>query len=105
MEKGDGCPSPLVEISGMWISPFLPAVAQAPLLLVVHFLLVEDVPAGSTNRRSNRRALSSAEQRSSHRADAGAGRRASNRFAGGILAIVITTVIITSVIVAVVVPG
>jgi len=74
----------------------LPAAAKPTLILIVNFLLVEDVTAGSANRRANRRALSAADQRASQRADASASRSAPNRFAGRVLAVIIATEAITS---------
>jgi len=102
-QKGDGCPSPFCDLIRNADSLSLPA-ATTTLILVVNFLLVEDVTAGSANRRPNRGALSAADQRASQRADASPSRRAPDRFAGRVLAVIIATEAIISIIV-VVVPG
>jgi hypothetical protein len=103
MRKGDGCPSPFNGKSAMPTLLYLPAAAEPTILLVVNFLLVNDVTTGSTNRRANRRALSATDQRASDRSDAGASRRAPDRFAGCVLAIVIATIVIAPVIIPVII--
>src|SRR5262245_17649513 len=84
------------------------SAAEKPTSLIVDFLLVIDVTAGSADHRANRRALSATDQRASQGADASASRRAPDRFTPRVLAVVIVVVIaavaIASVIV-VVVPG
>src|SRR5262249_29400335 len=99
--KGDGRPSPFNVI---WDSDSPSRSAALPTIpLIIDFLLVIDITAGSTNYRANRRALSAADQRASQRADASARRRAPDCFASrGLGVVIIVTVSITSVIVVVV---
>src|SRR5262245_47049863 len=99
--KGDGRPSPFNVI---WDSDSPSRSAAVPTIpLIIDFLLVIDITAGSTNYRANRRALSAADQRASQRADASARRRAPDCFASrGLGVVIIVTVSITSVIVVVV---
>src|SRR5215831_1455762 len=99
--KGDGLPSPFNVI---WDSDSPSRSAAVPTIpLIIDFLLVIDITAGSTNYRANRRALSAADQRASQRADASARRRAPDCFASrGLGVVIIVTVAITSVIVVVV---
>src|SRR5262249_20317231 len=111
--KGDGRPWPLNVIGDSDRPSRSGAVPTIPL--IIDFLLVIDITAGSTNYRANRRALSAADQRASQRADASARRRAPDCFASrGLGVVIIVTVAITSVIgvgvsitsvIVVVVPG
>src|SRR5215831_13862230 len=101
--KGDGRPSPFNVI---WDSVSPSRSAAVPTIpLIIDFLLVIDIAAGSTKRRANRRALSAADQRAGQCADASARRRAPDCFASrGLGVVIIVAVSITSVIV-VVIPG
>jgi len=65
------------------------SAAVSTIPLIIDFLLVIDITAGSTNYRANRRALSAADQRASQRADASARRRAPDCFASRGLGVVI----------------
>src|SRR5262245_50790575 len=99
--KGDGRPSPFNVI---WDSDSPSRSAAVPTIpLIIDFLLVIDITAGSSNYRANRRALSAADQRASQRADASARRRAPDCFARrGLAAVLVVTVSLPSVIVVVV---
>src|SRR5262245_40439439 len=84
------------------------SAAEKPTSLIVDFLLVVDVTAGSAEHRANRSAFSAADQRAGQRADANAGRRAPDRFTPRVLAVVIVVVIAAVAIsseIVVVVPG
>src|SRR5262245_8390593 len=86
------------------------SVAVTTISLIVDFLLVVDVTAGSTEQCADRRALPAADQRATQCSNACADRRASDRFAPRVLAVVIVVIVITTVaiaseIVIVVVPG
>src|SRR5262249_55814643 len=85
--KGDGRPSPFNVIWDSDSPSRSAAVSTIPL--IIDFLLVIDITAGSTNYRANRRALSAADQRASQRADASARRRAPDCFASRGLGVVI----------------
>src|SRR5262245_56862069 len=87
---GDGRPSPFNVIWDSDSPSRSAAVSTIPL--IIDFLLVIDITAGSTNYRANRRALSAADQRASQRADASARRRAPDCFASRGLGVVIIVV-------------
>src|SRR5215471_11282949 len=72
-------------------------VAVTTISLIVHFLLVIDITAGSTDHCADRGALPATEQRATNCSNARSNRRAPDRFASCVLAVVIVVIIIATV--------
>src|SRR5262245_1162422 len=71
------------------------SVAETTTSLIVDFLLVVDVTAGSSEQSANHRALTAADQRATQCAYACAYARALDRIAPRVFAVIIVVVVVT----------
>jgi len=84
-----------IDYRQMWRDMSFRSVAEATTSLIVDFLLVVDVTAGSSEQSANHRALTAADQRATQCAYPCADARALDRIAPGVFAVVIVVIVIT----------